>query len=192
MDTNNVTREHLSDRTLSGGSLAGKPQISRNHRTKNNFYEYETLQQPPETQEFRLITLLPPRPYNPVECLLKRAKLVPFNDPNYTTYEALSYTWGDPQAEKATLNLNGTLVYVKHNLLWALKFLQKHDVPRVLWVDALCLYVNRHRTKYRRNLRLGPLFSEGLHISRINTSLFINSALASLCLFFVSVYVFLL
>jgi len=28
-----------------------------------------------------------------------------------------------------------------------------------LWIDSLCLYLDRYRTKYHRNLRFGPLFS---------------------------------
>ena len=34
-----------------------------------------------------------------------------------------------------------------------------------LWIDSLCIYLDRHRTKYRGNLRLGPLFSEGFRFT---------------------------
>ena len=42
-----------------------------------------------------------------------------------------------------------------------------------IWIDALCLYFDRYQTEYLRNLRFGPLFSEGFHFaSRINSSAF--------------------
>jgi hypothetical protein len=40
-----------------------------------------------------------------------------------------------------------------------------HWKSRLPLVDALCLYLDRHRTKYRGNLRLGPLFSEGFRFA---------------------------
>jgi hypothetical protein len=36
---------------------------------------------------------------------------------------------------------------------------------RYVWIDAICLYVDQHRTKYHRNLRFGPLFSGGLRFA---------------------------
>lgn len=32
-----------------------------------------------------------------------------------------------------------------------------------LWIDSLCIYFDRSRMKYRRNLRFEPLYSKGLH-----------------------------
>jgi hypothetical protein len=34
-----------------------------------------------------------------------------------------------------------------------------------LWIDSVCLYVDRYQRKYHRNLRFGPLFSEGFHFA---------------------------
>ena len=65
---------------------------------------------------------------------------------------------------------------------------------RFFWNDAICFYLDRYRTKFRGNLRLRPLFSEGFRFYAIliNISAFINFAFASPYLFFVSIYVCLL
>jgi hypothetical protein len=41
-----------------------------------------------------------------------------------------------------------------------------HDpsVPHRLWTDAICLYLDRYRTKHRGNLRFGPLYFEGFRL----------------------------
>ena len=53
-------------------------------------------------------------------------------------YEALSYTWGDPSLTKPMV-LNSTGTMITRNLNSALRHLRKPDVPRRLWVDALCI-----------------------------------------------------
>jgi hypothetical protein len=35
------------------------------------------------------------------------------------------------------------------------------------WIDAICLYVDQYRTKYRGNVRLRPSFSEGFHFALV-------------------------
>lgn len=35
----------------------------------------------------------------------------------------------------------------------------------LLWIDALCIYLDRYRMKDCRNLRFGPLFSEGFRFA---------------------------
>jgi hypothetical protein len=69
-------------------------------------------------------------------------------------YEALSYTWGDPY-KKAAIRVNSTEnLIVKQSLESALRDLRLGTERRVIWIDALCLYLDRYRTKYRRNLRV--------------------------------------
>ncbi len=51
------------------------------------------------------------------------------------------------------------------NLQEALRYLRHDWLERDLWVDAVCLYLDRYRTKYRGNLRLGSLFSKGFRFT---------------------------
>jgi hypothetical protein len=46
---------------------------------------------------------------------------------------------------------------------------KERDDPRTSWVDAICLYVDRYQMKYGRNLRLGPLFSEGSRFALVGS-----------------------
>jgi hypothetical protein len=53
-------------------------------------------------------------------------------------FEALSYTWGDPDAH-IFVKIDGELVNITKNLSLALQHLRFNDAPRTLWVDALCI-----------------------------------------------------
>lgn len=56
-------------------------------------------------------------------------------------YEALSYTWGQPDGFKFKIWVNGFLVPIRRNLLCALRVLRRPQ-ERVLWIDALCINQN--------------------------------------------------
>jgi Heterokaryon incompatibility protein (HET) len=68
-------------------------------------------------------------------------------------YEALSYTWGSPVSKRREIRVNGSLVEVTLGLFQALQALWRPDEPRVLWIDTLCIYQDRYRSKCCRNLR---------------------------------------
>ena len=91
----------------------------------------------------------------PLECsILKiRLELAPI-------YTALSYTWGNDVAT-ASLSIDGLSFMIRPNLHSALLALRYISSKRILWVDAICIYSDRSRIKHCRNLRFGPLFSEG-------------------------------
>ncbi|KAK7917700.1 hypothetical protein PG985_011308 [Apiospora marii] len=54
------------------------------------------------------------------------------------TYEALSYTWGEPP-ETELIRVDEAEFYVRPNLYQALQRLRKHSQGRYLWVDAICI-----------------------------------------------------
>lgn len=67
-------------------------------------------------------------------------------------YECMSYTWGTaPQGR--SLWLADYLVPISDNLNRALRCLQLKDEIRLVWVDFVYIYLDRSRTKHRRNLR---------------------------------------
>lgn len=57
---------------------------------------------------------------------------------NMPPYEALSYTWGDPD-KKVDITVNRKPFWVTVNLKTALRYLRYADRPRLLWVDAICI-----------------------------------------------------
>ena len=84
--------------------------------------------------EIRLLTLLPGKFSARLECKLKNTSL----GNNETTYEAVSYAWGAPIFAN-TIIVNGQSLKIADNLYHALQYLRSEDVPRVLWIDAICI-----------------------------------------------------
>src|ERR1700712_2305203 len=63
-----------------------------------------------------------------------------------TSYEALSYTWGDPHTIRS-IHLNGCQFDVTANLEVALRYLRQESKARILWIDAIC--INQRNLKER-------------------------------------------
>jgi hypothetical protein len=120
-------------------------------------YLYQPLKADPP--EMRLITLLPGPFSSQVQATLSTA---PLHDP--VSYEAISYAWGDPFTT-APILLDGIEFPITVNLESALRHFRLEEKSRLLWADAICLYVDRYQRKYHRNLRFGPLFSEGFRFA---------------------------
>ena len=57
-------------------------------------------------------------------------------------YEALSYAWGDPD-QTLRICVNEKEFHVTINLHAALKRLRDRSLPRILWIDAICIYIDR-------------------------------------------------
>jgi hypothetical protein len=94
-------------------------------------FSYQPLSTPSCT---RLITLFPSSdPLNDVVFTLDEVDLN-----IQPSYEALSYTWGDPMG-KLAIKCNGRDLLVTKNCQMALKDLRYNEDPRTLWVDAICI-----------------------------------------------------
>jgi Heterokaryon incompatibility protein (HET) len=77
-------------------------------------------------------------------------------------YETVSYTWGDPfilTVVSIHLDCEASLI-VNSSVLTALARLAANCLTGYLWIDQICLYTNRYRTKCLRNLRFWPQFCE--------------------------------
>lgn len=82
-------------------------------------------------------------------------------------FEALSYVWGSP-FDLATAHTEPRFTLpIGRNLALTLRHLRFKDRHRTLWVDAVCLYLDRYRTRYRGNSRSRPLFSEGFRSTHL-------------------------
>jgi len=76
-------------------------------------------------------------------------------------YETLSYVWGDPE-DTLPITVNKKNMLVTRNLHAAILHLRDPLAARTMWIDAICIYPGRHRTKCCRNLRCDPQFCEGV------------------------------
>jgi hypothetical protein len=88
--------------------------------------------------EIRILELLPGRSHQPLSRKLKHITLGQNHD-----YEALSYEWGSLQSTEK-VRCDSVDIDVTLNLIRALKVLRCEKKARWLWVDAVCLYVDRY------------------------------------------------
>jgi hypothetical protein len=65
------------------------------------------------------------------------------------SYEALSYTWRNPDFTWVDIMVDGRLYSIPGNLHEALQFLRLRDHERVLWIDAIC--INQRDMEERRH-----------------------------------------
>ena len=93
----------------------------------------------------RLLVLHPGAEDSSILCHLEPAT---FGSELGPRYEALSYTWGDPDST-LPIYINGNVLRVRKNLWWALQSLRYQDEKRVLWINAIC--INQHDTKERNH-----------------------------------------
>jgi hypothetical protein len=103
-----------------------------------------------EEWEIRLLSLLPGSWNDNIRCLLSTVSLG--DDPEYY---ALSYVWGERDS-MTLISVNGNNFQVTPNLRAALRRLRSNDRVRRIWVDAICIYSDRTRTKHLGTLKFIP------------------------------------
>ena len=107
-------------------------------------YRYSPLS--PKPNVTRLLRLQPSKgePEN-IICELSEYTLRDSDAVNHP-YEALSYVWGDGTKPKSITILDGQKRHgtlpVTENLYAALLRLRDDELPRTIWVDAICIYGN--------------------------------------------------
>ncbi|TGO36479.1 hypothetical protein BHYA_0123g00070 [Botrytis hyacinthi] len=113
---------------------------------------YHTLEV--SKKEVRLVTLLPGDFSNVIHCTLTTVSLIdePF-------YEALSYVWGNP-TNRCDVDLQGVAFPVTTNLESALRYLRCRDLPRVLWIDAICINQDDIAERNSQVKYMGTIYSK--------------------------------
>jgi hypothetical protein len=81
------------------------------------------------------------------------------------SYEALSYTWGDPSDTcQVPVDFEGHPAYISTNLEAALRVLRYHDKPRQLWIDALCINQDDVSEKNKQVPLMGNIFAQAQNV----------------------------
>lgn len=119
-------------------------------------YYYEKLK---EDDSIRLLVLQPGRFESPIACLLGEVRLS-----SRLSYEALSYTWGEPVPDHA-ISINGRSKTIRHNLYMALLSLRLDSRPRVFWIDALTINQEDNTERNQQVKIMGEIYKQ----SRITT-----------------------
>ena len=102
---------------------------------------------------FRLAELLPGEELDTIQCQLYESSL-----DDATKYQALSYTWGEPN-EKTNIVCNGKSLRVPINLRDFLRRIRDPKESRILWADSIC--INQEDLDERGNqvTRMGTIYS---------------------------------
>jgi hypothetical protein len=105
--------------------------LSNDHTVRK--HAYEALE---SSQHIRLIILHPASSADaPLKVTFQQAKLSELQG----RYEAISYTWGQPDLTCPLHVSDGTHVLVTENLDRALRYLRRSYKDRFLWADAACI-----------------------------------------------------
>jgi hypothetical protein len=117
-----VVHEMMSDASAPSTTIS-----VRDHR-------FAYLPLPRDDVSIRLLILLPSQSdSHQISCELAYHSLL-----DGTSYEALSYVWGDPN-DTVNILVDSQPFHVTRNLFEALKVLRQPSEPRVLWADAICI-----------------------------------------------------
>jgi hypothetical protein len=87
------------------------------------------------TKPLRFVHLLPGEPSAPISVELVHAHL---DQPTTPSYEAVSYTWGDPTITE-TIQVDNSVLSVTRNAAAGLRRFRFYDRARLLWMDAICI-----------------------------------------------------
>ncbi|KAF5723849.1 heterokaryon incompatibility 6 OR allele [Fusarium mundagurra] len=112
----------------------------------------------PDTSAFRLLEILAGD--GDVRCQLHVCGL----QKNEAAYEALSYTWGKPDAfsqRKIEIISNGAShsMSISGSLYIALRELRKRNASRVIWADAICINQEDVKERGHQVALMGQIFS---------------------------------
>ncbi|PVI01551.1 HET-domain-containing protein, partial [Periconia macrospinosa] len=78
-------------------------------------------------------------------------------------YEALSYTWGNPEPS-SMIQVNGVPFWVSANLFEGLQELRELAEDRILWIDAVCI---NQKDLSEKSAQVGLMFSIYLRAYRV-------------------------
>lgn len=86
-------------------------------------------------REIRLIELLPGQDDDVINCIFHCRRL----EDEAFEFAALSYTWGEQTTATCTIYIDGREFNARHNLWLFLKQERQNGIPRLLWIDAICI-----------------------------------------------------
>jgi hypothetical protein len=96
-----------------------------------------------------------------------RAKLLVGDLEDAPWYNAISYTWGDPQEPRHTIVIDGRNFEIRHNLwvfLRKLRELPEHYLRRPIWVDSLCINQKDSGEKGRQLWLISRIFQQAFRV----------------------------
>jgi hypothetical protein len=124
-------------------------------------YCYSPLSQKPNA--IRLLRILSSK-HEPetLRCELFEYDLQGSETANYP-YEALSYVWGCKNQTQSII-IDDQELAVTHNLYKALLRLRDHEIPRIIWADAVCINQDDVNERTQQVGHMGRIYSEAKRV----------------------------
>ncbi|KAL8957983.1 MAG: hypothetical protein Q9193_004870 [Seirophora villosa] len=96
-----------------------------------------------------------------LSCSLANKKI----DDQTLHFEALSYVWGsDPPEKDVSITCNACTLSIRPNLASALSHIRRHSLPRLLWVDAICINQEDAHERSLQVQRMGDIYSSATSV----------------------------
>lgn len=127
-------------------------------RITGRLADLQSIYQPLQHNEIRLITLAPGKWRESIECNLQIVSL----DDN-PTYEALSYVWGDASLRR-WIYLKKSSFDVTKSLEVALRHLRHEDSERIMWIDAICINQRDDAEKSEQVKKMQFIYARTSHL----------------------------
>ncbi|KAI1737933.1 heterokaryon incompatibility protein-domain-containing protein [Xylaria scruposa] len=132
-------------------SINRAPQRSKDHQ-----YQYPTQL---NSSNVRVLSIQPGAEEGPIECKLY------VRDINTDGIEAaLSYAWGKGPLSDETITVDGSTFSVTKNLYGILHKLRLPDVPRDIWIDAICINQSDPEEKGHQVRLMGDIYSKATEV----------------------------
>jgi hypothetical protein len=109
------------------------------------------------------VGLFPSRPGDEDEIPMLKLRKISLVDCEKQSYEALSYCWGDEEYPFPILCHDG-LMWVTMNLYMALRRLQESNLPRFLWIDAICINQTDLEEKSWQVRQMGDIYRNAVRV----------------------------
>jgi hypothetical protein len=94
----------------------------------------------------------------PILCWLSNEALA-----ELPSYEALSYTWGEPDKNRVII-CDGSPLGVTRNLYAALRHLRKSGQERKVWIDAICIRQEDEEEKTQQVRMMKEIYKRATHV----------------------------
>jgi hypothetical protein len=117
---------------------------------------------PPDGSQIRLVTIVPSKSAEEVQCLLKHHEFRK-GSTGGLNYEALSYVWGDA-TKTVPIRLNGHKFQVTTNLESSLRALRYLEHERHIWIDAICINQSNVEERNQEVRRMGQIYRNALRV----------------------------
>lgn len=121
-------------------------------------YEYEPL---PSPDYIRVATILPGEFDDDIVLNLFNR---PFKDESIPQFEALSYAWGS-EDDQPLINIGATAkLRVTKNLEEALRYIRLTNLPRDIWIDAICINQSDSLEKSVQVAKMGEIYQRAMRV----------------------------